>query len=369
MEVRVLGVSTEVQQAISKITAAKTMCDTAGFEWYPYDSFGNLQFLSELLTARTESESLSFPSVLDVGCGDGDLAFLFEHLGSSVVAVDWPETNYNGMRGVRTLHDRLGSTVEIIEANIEDGLSFLGDRRFELVILAGVLYHLQNPFRILADSRARGRYCFLSTKILGRMALGSASLMDQPLAYLLDHRELNSDNTNYWLLTPSATHRLCRRCGWKTSASICTGESDERMYCLLERADLLTNGVVLHGLHEPEGFNEWRWAEKTFSVRFRNTTTGSGRICLKVAYHHELCGEWGAIAVGLVVNGKRIGEKHIHISGEHELCWDVADSDALITAEFIVSRATDRRDCDQRELSLIVIAITYVALSPTPVAW
>lgn len=355
--------SAEVQTAILRISAAKQLHSDHGFQWYPYDSFGNLEFFYQLLAASVELRGARFAHVLDVGCGDGDLAFLFEQLGSNVVAIDWPQTNYNRMQGVRKLKESLNSKVELVEANLEDGLSCLGDQRFDLVLFTGVLYHLQNPFRALSDARSRSRHCFLSTRIVSRLPCGPGELASEPLAYLVNEDELNEDRTNYWLFTPSAVERLCYRCGWITLASIKTGTDDERLYSLLERRDLLTNGVVLEGLFEPEEWNEWRWAQRKFAVAFDNPGNRFGVIRLNASYLPALWEEWGPISVELRVNGTPIQKRLLRNPGIHELSWNVEDTATVLTAQFEVSRATTPGQGEQRELSLVVLSVRF---SPTP---
>lgn len=78
----------------------------------------------------------------------------------------------------------------------------------------------------------------------------------QAVGYFVEQDKLNADATNYWLLSPKAVERICRRCGWKVVASVQAGEEDARLYCWLERLDRFTNGFVLRGVHEPEGWNE-----------------------------------------------------------------------------------------------------------------
>lgn len=354
--------SSQVTEAIDRISNAK-QARLDGADWYPYDSFGNAEFFFELLGRIGDRGPSQFANVLDVGCGDGDLSFLFERLGSNVVAVDWPRTNYNGMRGVRTLKERLASNVEIVDTDLEDGLASLGERRFDLVLVAGVLYHLENPLRVLRDARLRARHCFLSTKVLTRFPGWETPVANEPVAYLLENDELNQDSTNYWLPTPAAVDRLCRRAGWKTMASTVAGEEDERMYAWLERGDLLTNGVVLGGLFEPEGWNEWRWAERKFAVRFENRRGGPGRIRLRVHYLQEFWAQWGTIAVELSANGGPAQIRQLATPGIHELTWDIGGTAGVLNAEFLVSRATAPTPQDERELSLVVLSARYGAVS------
>src|SRR5580698_4665343 len=58
----------------------------ADFEWYPYDSLTNIPNLDALIGGvhGYVLESAREERILDLGCGDGDLAFFFESLGYKV---------------------------------------------------------------------------------------------------------------------------------------------------------------------------------------------------------------------------------------------------------------------------------------------
>ena len=62
--------------------------------WYPWDSFGTLTRLNELLTGRHRflEPLIGDDPVLDLGCGDGDLAFLFEDLEITIYLRDRERT-------------------------------------------------------------------------------------------------------------------------------------------------------------------------------------------------------------------------------------------------------------------------------------
>jgi L-ascorbate metabolism protein UlaG (beta-lactamase superfamily) len=87
----------------------------AAFEWYPYDTLGNIWHFDALLTeGRRDLLALAEGGpVLDIGCADGDLAFFIESLGIPVVAIDHPRSSHNGMAGVHAAKRALHSNVEI----------------------------------------------------------------------------------------------------------------------------------------------------------------------------------------------------------------------------------------------------------------
>jgi hypothetical protein len=89
--------------------------------WYGYDIMGNLVHLERLLAAdrRRLLGSVKNRRIADIGCADGDLGFFMESLGCSVDFVDFPGTNWNGMRGVRRLKELLDSTAQVHEVNLD----------------------------------------------------------------------------------------------------------------------------------------------------------------------------------------------------------------------------------------------------------
>jgi hypothetical protein len=202
----------------SRFELTKRHAAPAGFAWYPYDSFANL-FPMERLRREAGlalAEMAGFRPLLDLGTGDGALAFLFESLGYAVHACDHAGTNINRMQGVRRVAAALGSQVEIEDVDLDGG--WTPHREYGLALFLGTLYHLKNPYGVLERLSEHVRYCFLSTRVveLGRV----------PAAYLLAPGECNGDATNYWVFSPPGLLRLAERCGWRVLASLRTGACD-----------------------------------------------------------------------------------------------------------------------------------------------
>src|SRR5208283_1798596 len=87
---------------------------------------------------------------LDLGCGDGDFAALFDHLGVTTDAVDHAESNFNQMRGLRALTEVLSADIRIADLDL-DGRFCFPREEYGLVFFLGTLYHLKNPFYILEE--------------------------------------------------------------------------------------------------------------------------------------------------------------------------------------------------------------------------
>jgi tRNA (mo5U34)-methyltransferase len=214
------------------------------FEWYPYGSLYNVYHLDKLLTGehRDLGSLIGTRRVADIGAADGELAFLFERHGARIDVVDFPPTNYNGLRGVRALGAALGSNLRVYEVDL-DAQFRLPEEDYGLVLFLGILYHLKNPYFVLEELAKRADYCLLSTRIARRTPDHGAVLASYPLAYLVGEAELNGDSTNYWIFSEGGLRRILRRTGWTVLSLVTMGDTensdpvnanaDERAFCLL----------------------------------------------------------------------------------------------------------------------------------------
>jgi tRNA (mo5U34)-methyltransferase len=248
-----------------------------GFDWYPHDSFGTLSVLDQLITGKERflGTLLGAEPLLDVGCADGALSFVFDSLGAKVHAIDHPPTNYNEMRGVKLLKKALRSSVRIDSVDVDSRFVLPGDR-YGLALFFGILYHLKNPFGALETLAARARYCLLSTAITRFSRDHRTDLQNMALAFLAGRDGLKGDETNYWIFTEEGLRVLVDRTGWEVcdwmvtadpDATLWGTQRDERVFCLLRsRAfEPMVRSQLLHGWHALEN-NAWRWTEKQFSI-------------------------------------------------------------------------------------------------------
>jgi 2-polyprenyl-3-methyl-5-hydroxy-6-metoxy-1,4-benzoquinol methylase len=284
-----------IQHALAfeqELLRVKREAAPAGFDWYPYDSFGTLSALDGLLTGRERFARtlIGKEPVLDLGCADGSLAFVFESLGARVHAVDHPPTNYNGMRGVKALKKALRSSVRVQALDLDSHFTLdftMPAGRFGLTLFFGILYHLKNPFGVLETLAARTRYCLLSTAITRFLPDQKTDLRDVPLAYLAGRDGLKGDETNYWIFSEAGLRALVDRTGWEVRDWMVTGDPeatlwgaqrDERVFCLLQsRAfEPVRRSQLLTGWHSLEN-NAWRWTKRRFSV----AAASSGTLTLK----------------------------------------------------------------------------------------
>lgn len=216
-----------------------------GFTWYGYDILANIWHMDKLLDKphRDLLKRVEGMPIADIGAADGDLGFFFEHLGFEVDIIDWPASNWNGLRGARRLKELLDANVSIHEIDLDNQFR-LPRETYGLVCLFGILYHLKNPYFTLEKLAQSARYCLVSTRVARQTNDGSVRLDAAPLAYLLAPDECNNDPTNYWIFSLPGLLRLAGRTGWTVVRSMTVGDTstsdpsspdrDERAFLLLE---------------------------------------------------------------------------------------------------------------------------------------
>lgn len=182
--------------------------------WYGYDIMANVWVIEQLLGQRFEAllEQLPGP-VADIGAADGDLGYFLESEGRAVHFLDWPATNWNGMRGIRHMHALLGSAAQIHEIDLDTQFT-LPQAQYGLVCLLGILYHLKNPYYALETLAKSSHTLLLSTRIAAYAGPDNRSIRDLPVAYLVDTHECNNDPTNYWIFSATGLRRILQRAGW-----------------------------------------------------------------------------------------------------------------------------------------------------------
>lgn len=229
----------------NEFDAAKAHAQAQDFPWYPYDSLGNFIWLDRLLTGTNrdlEALVAQLP-ILDIGCADGATSFLLERRGFKVDVIDNPSTNFNGMRGLHTLKAAMRSRIGIHTVDLDSQFR-LPDKRYGLVLLLGLLYHLKNPFYVLERLSFRARFCLLSTRVTKFAPDRERRLEDLAVGYLVDPFETNNDPTNFWIFSKTGLERLISRTGWilrdylsvgnVENSDPATPDGDERAFCLLE---------------------------------------------------------------------------------------------------------------------------------------
>ena len=156
-------------------------------------------------------DDLSGFSVLDVGAWDGFFSFECERRSAErVVAADWfawREAARGSKASFELAREALGSKVEDVEVRVDE-LSPERVGTFDLVLFAGVLYHLRDPLPALeaVASVTKGRL-ILETHV-------DLVLRRKPAVAFYPARELAGDHTNWWGPNPPAVEGMLRATGF-----------------------------------------------------------------------------------------------------------------------------------------------------------
>ena len=87
--------------------------------------------------------------VLDLGCGDGALlAYRHHHQGCTGYGVELDDAN---------VHACVQRGVNVIQLNLDEGLSLFGDQSFDVVLQIDTLQHLRNAETMLRETVRVGR--------------------------------------------------------------------------------------------------------------------------------------------------------------------------------------------------------------------
>jgi tRNA (mo5U34)-methyltransferase len=350
LEIReLIGRALAFQDTLNK---TKTAIAPKEFGWYPWDSFGTLVLLDKLLTGRNRflRPLIGADPVLDLGCGDGDLAFLFESIGCRVCAVDHPEANYNRMQGVAAIKTALDSSVRIAALDL-DRESRLPIRRSGLALCLGLLYHLKNPYGVLEMLAGSARYCLLSTAITRFAPDQQTDVNPLPAAFLAGRDGLRGDDTNYWIFTEGGLRTLLDRTEWEVcdwllvradDSVLWSTQRDERVLCLLRsrRFPPVARTQLASGWHVLEA-DAWRWTERRFSIALAK---GVRTVQLSVTAPPILATPVTLTGAGAVHTLPR--------PGDYDLTFEIPPGAESI--EFELDRVLEGDEVDGRERGLIV---------------
>lgn len=139
------------------------MVQSIPFWWHTIDfgdgvvSKGHCPIKAQRIRASAIPKNLKNKTVLDVGCWDGFYTFLCEKKGAKVIAIDnrqqerFVQYKYglkiDGLAGFRVAKKILNSKVRLREKDLYELDCW--DRRFDIVLCLGVLYHLKYPFKAI----------------------------------------------------------------------------------------------------------------------------------------------------------------------------------------------------------------------------
>lgn len=336
--------------------------------WYPYDSLTNVEHICRLLsgTGLDMRKLIASGHVLDLGCADGEFAFFLESLGAQVTAVDRPETNHNGMRGVYALKQALKSGVDIQSIDIENRFT-VSSTQYTLACLLGVPYHLRNPFTVLEVISRSCRFCLLSTRVTQYLPDRTTRIAGAPVAYLVDRFELNADPTNFWVFTEACLRRLLSRTGWNvlslmslgdtTSSDPVSPDHDERAFVLLESHRIAFKGVTfLDGWHDAEQ-SGWRWTAQHFSFKLSREQTGSAILNMELFVPDAMIDAFGEVTLSVRVDGAVLRSRTFRGAGDHSYSEQLKAESLTLVVQCSLDHKLPPAGADLRELGLVVASI------------
>lgn len=127
-------------------------------------------------------------SILDLGCGEGDLlAWLSEKKHAKVQGV---ELNADQVT------ECVGKSIPVIQADLDSGLEMFPDKCFDYVILEETVQTLRRPDQIISEMRRVGRRCIVSFPNFAywRVRLDLALCGRMPMTSWLPHQWYKTPN-------------------------------------------------------------------------------------------------------------------------------------------------------------------------------
>lgn len=190
-----------------------------GLPWHHQIDFGD-GILSpgntkiEALRARAEiyfKIGIKGKSLLDIGCWDGFNSFEAKRRGASrVLATDhfaWSDQCWGNRRSFELARARLAPEVEVMDIDLPD-LTAHRVGQFDVVLFAGVFYHLRHPFYVLENVADLAKSIFIIETHLDALE------QDRPAMVFYPGKELAGDPTNWWGPNPQCIRAMLHDVGF-----------------------------------------------------------------------------------------------------------------------------------------------------------
>jgi tRNA (mo5U34)-methyltransferase len=118
-------------------------------------------------------------SVLDIGCNGGYMAVELAKMGASVTAID-NEPLF--VRQTEFTKKAFGLEYAVHQADVQhlDDHPGLKGRRFDLILLFGVIYHVENPVLAMQNCMAKTKDCLLVETAINSLPGSVAEFLNYP---------------------------------------------------------------------------------------------------------------------------------------------------------------------------------------------
>ena len=143
--------------------------------------------------------------VLDLGCGNGKiLNILTKELGVTALGVEINQDNLN---------ECIKSGLNVIQQNIDEGLSNFSDRSFDVVIMSQTIQVLKEPKQALLEVTRIGKETIVTIPNFGHWAIRLNLLLSRrmPITGALPNNWHDTENIH--LCTIKDFEVLCSECG------------------------------------------------------------------------------------------------------------------------------------------------------------
>jgi tRNA (mo5U34)-methyltransferase len=168
----------------------------------------------DMLRAQADiyfADGISGRSFLDIGCWDGFNSFEAHRRGASrVLATDhfaWSPEGWGQREAFELAHSVLAPTIEVMDVDLPELPLVVG--MFDVVLFAGVFYHLRHPFLMLEKLAPVARSTFIVETHL------DAFDQEPPAMVFYPGRELGNDPSNWWGPNPACVIAMLKDLGFK----------------------------------------------------------------------------------------------------------------------------------------------------------
>lgn len=121
-----------------------------------------------ILLKAMQSDELSGKSVLDIGCGGGDISFALADMGADVIGIDMSDSMLEvANRRKDSEYAKLTGTVNFKKENVMELSTYITERKFDYIIAFGLIGYLESDaqfFEIVRGLSHEGTILFVSCR-------------------------------------------------------------------------------------------------------------------------------------------------------------------------------------------------------------